>query len=200
MPIIQVPDIALKLYRRFRLESVPDSLLAPETVPVVIVEDLVGYNISGAERECMAGLGQGATVAEFSIVGLVNFNPNEEIRVTGVWLSSSSTQMLSLLRPTAGIVGMANSPDKSFVDFRIGGEPEASVQSQTIAVIPPGRLMWVGRVLPDSPVYVPLDLTLKKSEVSPMGAMPGRAILAVANTANSGLFVGWEWTEGIQEG
>ena len=200
MPIIQVPDIALKLYRRFRLESVPDSLLAPETVPVVIVEDLVGYNVTGAERQCRGSTDQGSTIAEFAISGLVNFNVNAEIKVTGVWISSQTTQRWTLLRPTAGVVGMANDPDKSFVDFRIEGEPEASVQKQTIIALPPGRAMWTGMVLADTLVYIPLDLTLKKSEVSPMGAMPGSAILALCELANTNQFVAWEWTEGVGEG
>ena len=200
MPIIQVPDIALKLYRRFRLESVPDSLLAPETVPVVIVEDLVGYNITGAERECRGSSGQAATVAEYSISGLVNFNPNAGIRVTGVWLTSTTAQLMTLLRPTAGIVGMVNSTDKSFMDFRIAGEPQASVQKQAIVALPIGRALWQLSVLATTPIYIPLDVTLKKSEVSPMGAMPDRAILAMTTVANTNLDVCWEWTEGAQEG
>ena len=200
MPIMQVPDIALKLYRRFRLESVPDSLLAPETVPVVIVEDLVGYNITGGERECRGSTGQGAIIAEFALSGLVNFNPNAVIKATGVWLSSTTSQLMTLLRPTVGIVGMTNSSDKSFMDFRISGEPQASVQRQSIVALPAGRAMWELRILAETPIYIPLDITLDRSEVSPMGAMPDRAVLVACSVANTNLFVSWEWTEGAQEG
>jgi len=201
VPIIQTPEIALKLFRRFRLDRPPDSLLSPEVVPVVVVDDLTDYNTSGADRRCMGISVQGAVAAEFAIAVLVNSLP-QRLHVTAVTISTPTGQNVAIARPTQAIVGLTAVVHKAFVDFRVPGQPQAVNSVDTVVALPNRRVMWDEPVLASSPVRLPLDVTLFGGEPGAEG--PGgagsRALLVSAGTVNTELRVSWEWTEGVQEG
>ncbi len=201
MPLVNVPSLAQKLFRRYRLVTPPDSVLGPEMVPVVILDDLAKYEeAKGFNRVCYGAGAFAGAAGQTLQIALIN-TLRERIHVTDVWISFVSVSAFRIIRPTAALAGFVSSGSKTFADFRLTGQPQALIQTAAQG-LPSRRNLFMGfggdpaRV----PVHVPLDVTL---EGGPPGVTiePGaRAIIIHPDEQNIPATVTWRWVEGIPEG
>jgi len=65
VPIPQTPDLALRLQRQYRLQGLPSIVLAPEVVPVVIL-DTIPADAGMPSRDCMGWANSGKAGADYS--------------------------------------------------------------------------------------------------------------------------------------
>lgn len=186
MPLIQTPDIGLKLFRRYRLEVQPDSVLAPEIVPVVLVDDISAAQIG---RKAYGFGDQAAVVGQLGECVLVN-NSRGNTHVTAVTITSSGSPVIfDLVRPTVGISGLASSGSTSWAEGDTPGRPTNPVGIRTVAAHPAHRVLNRIR-LDNASVRLPLDYYLG------VGVGAGQRTIAVfCQTANQIVRVSWEWTE-----
>ena len=200
-PLLNVPSLALKLLRRYRLTALPDSVLGPEIVGVVLLDDLTDYEEKGGfNRICYGAISASGAAGLTLQVALVN-TLRERIRVTDVWVSFVSTSAFRIIRPRGPLTGFVDGGSKTFGDFRLPGEPQAVIQSVAKA-LPPRSNVWLGfggdvaRV----PIHVPVNVTL---EGGPPGVTvePGaRALIVHPDEFNIPFTVTFRWIEGIPEG
>jgi len=197
LALIQVSRLARKLQRSLRLTSLPDSVLAPETVSVIIVEDL-SAPLSDEERGCMAAGGAGAVAAEFSLLALVRVGAPAEydLTVTGMHFSSTTAQQIRLIVPTAGILGLAASANTQFTDFNTPGRPTSQFGIDTQVAVPVGRVLLRYEIEASVTYRIPLQLRLGTFGIGPQL----NSLIMVAMTANTLLLGGWEWTESAPQG
>ena len=194
MPIIQVPDIALKLYRRFRLESVPDSLLAPEIVPVVLVEDLSEYMVEGTGRRCMGHTTVSAVLAERGFAILGNVGEETRVRVSHVTMHVNTPTTIDILAHTQTSIAIAPGT-KAFLDRRVRGAPQSTIGFGAEAVPPVGIIIWSGSLTSKDPRRIPIGMLLGSGEFA-----GNSRIVVIAANENVGFSVTFEWVEGIPEG
>jgi len=130
MALIQVPDIARKLARRFGIDGpAPADTLAPEIVPVVLVEDLTAPDEedSGYERTCIGKQSVGALAANYSYVQL--YNPSGSgvlVVVEAMILSVGGNSAISIRNYDTAATSLGT--DLSFRDRRLSGAPAAQVR------------------------------------------------------------------------
>lgn len=188
-PIIQTPTIARKLQRSLRLTGLPDSVLAEETVSVILVEDL-SAPLTDESRGCYGVGNQGGVAAENSLVALVlvGIPASYNAVITKIEVSTDTPQSIRIIRPTVGLAGFQVLATQ-FGDFQIPGAPTSVLQRDTSAAgIPAGVIIKQLRVLADSPISIPVDIRL-------FGANLLNAVLVGAETVDTALTVGFEWTE-----
>ena len=194
MPIIQIPDVALKLYRRFRLESVPDSVLAPETVPVVLVEDLSDYMVEGGGRPCMGATDVPAVVGEKGFASLGNIDKKTRVRVTHITVDVDAPVQLLVQAHTNTSIAITGAP-KAFLDRRLKGAPQSLFGFGSDPVYLVGIPIWGHRLLAETVYRIPIGMLLGSGEFA-----GNSRIVVAAVTANISFRVSMEWIEGLPEG
>lgn len=192
MPLIQVPDIGRKLQQKLRLTFFPDSVLAIETVPVIVVEDL-SATPDDVSRGCMGSDRAGPVVAEFPIVGLFRIGdpPTYALRVTKIHMSSDIAMPVQIVVPTAGLSGLTLSTNTSFTDFNTPGRPTSRVGFDTQAVAPAGRDLFVATLLADTTLIVDVDIRLGSFGVND----DLNSLMVIGSSFNARLRAGFEWEE-----
>lgn len=193
MPIIQNPTIGRKLQRALRLTELPDSILAPEVVATISVEDLTAP-LSDIERGCAGSLDIGGVVAEFPLFGLVLVGnpPSYDLKVTALTISVSSDTILRVARARQAILGLTATTDTGFTNFGIPGRPASQLGSDTVAVLPTMDQLFRFRVLASTPVRVPLDFRLGGPD--PVTNF-SNVLLVIAGATNIIMTGSFEWTE-----
>jgi len=194
--LIQTATIARKLQRRLRLTHLPDAVLAPETVSVIVVEDL-SAPLSDEERGCMGAARQGAVAAENSIITLVRVGAPAayDLVVTQIMFSVSADGLIMVRKPTAGLAGLT-AVLPSFRDFSTPGNPTSQLGRDTQVAIPAGTDLWRGQVLASTTYRLEVDLRL-----GTVGDGVGNASVMIATEAvNVTLTGGFEWTESPPQG
>jgi len=197
MALIQNPSIGRKLMRALRLTSLPDSVLAPETVPVILVEDL-SAPLSDVERGCMGADDESAFAAQNSIGVLVRVGApaSYDLTVTAVHFSSPTAQAVRLIVPTAGVVGLTVSAQTSFTDFNIAGRPTSQMGRDTQIGVPAGRILGQYLILADTHYRIPVNI-----RIGTIGQGDDLTSLMIAAlTVNTDLTFGFEWTESLPLG
>lgn len=188
MSLIQNPTISRKLQRALRLTGLPDSILSPETVPVVLVEDL-SAPLGDESRGCYGSGNQGGVAAENSLVALVlrGIPASYDLVVTHIDISTDTSQFIRIIRPTVTLSGFTVLATQ-FADFSLPGSPTSVLQRDTAVGIPAGIVIKQFRVLADTSHPVPIAIRL-------FGADTLNAILIAAETVNTSLQANVEWTE-----
>jgi len=197
MALIQTPRLVRKLQRALRLTSLPDSVLAPETVAVILVEDL-SAPLSDEERGCMGSANAAAVAAENGIMVLVRVGAPAEydLVVTEAHFSSPTTQRIVIGLPTAGVTGLTVSGNTSFEDFSIPGRPSSQLGFDTQAGIPAHRILLAGLALANTLYRIPLSL-----RIGTIGdGNDLTSVMIAAGTANADLRAGFKWTEKAPQG
>jgi len=192
MPLIQNPSIARKLQRFLRLVDFPDSVLAPETVSVILVEDL-SAPLSDIDRGCMGGSSVGPVAAENPIIVLVRVGAPApyDLTVHEVHFSTPDTQIVSLSVPTAGVTGLAVSSLTSFTDFELPGRPTSQLGLDTQVAIPANRNLFSVFALANTLYRIPLDI-----RIGTIGQASELTSLMISGlTVNTTLRGGFKWTE-----
>jgi len=197
MPLIQNPSIARKLQRFLRLVDFPDSVLAPEVVPVILVEDL-SPPLSDIERGCRGATSVGPVAAEFPLLVLVRAGApaRYDAKILEIHVSSDTDQEIRIIVPTAGVTGLAISGQTSFIDFEAIGRPTSQMGSDTQVAIPAGRQLFSWLALSSTLYRVPMNLRLGTIGVA--GELTSVMIAGV--TANTRIVGGFEWVEGETQG
>ncbi len=191
-PLIQIPDYALKLQRRLALTNLPDSVLATETVPVIIVDDLTQR---GTAKKCMGTANILSAVGELPLVALEHATPPGERRaydltLTKIWVSTDNNFTVVMALTGAALPGLsAPVADTSFLDLDQAGRPATILATDSIAALPARREFWRGTVKNNEPLSVPMDLFYG------LGVFQNRIFVA-GLTTNRALDVTYEWTEG----
>lgn len=197
MAIIQNPTISRKLQRLLRLTALPDSILAPETVSVIIVED-ASAPLSDIERGCMGTQRRPAIAAENSLVLLVRVGApaSYDLLVTEAWISTNMDQIVRLAVPTVAVLGLAISAHTSFTDFEIPGRPASQLASDTQPTIPVNRILGEYDIQADTVLRIPLDLRIgtigRGSDLT--------ALMWAGVTQNTEIIAGFKWTEALPQG
>lgn len=190
MPLIQTPDIARKLMRGLRLTTPPDSVLAPETVSVIIVEDY-SAPLTGVSFGCFGSVTQAPIAAEFSLVTLRRI-PQMRVKVTKVHVGVDTDTTILISNPVDGVAGLVVSANTQFTDFSVPGRPSAVMGSDTQVAIPTRRDLIRIPALAGVTYSIELDIDLGDPNVAPADDM----IMAAAGLVNARLDCSWEWIEG----
>lgn len=195
--LIQTATIARKLQRLLRLQSLPDSVLAAETVPVILVED-VSAPLSDEDRGCHGAQSAGAVAAENPILALVRVGApaTYDLTVSEIWVQTDTTQIITISTPTDGIAGLTASPNTQFTDQELPGRPTSQLGSDTQIGIPAGRVWWNARVLANEPKRIPVDV-----RIGTVGIQDDLTSIMVAGvTVNTRIAVAFTWTESSPQG
>ena len=191
MPLIQDPGPGRKLQRGLRLTSLPDAILAPEIVGVIILEDYSGSDIA---LGCSGAATAGSVAAEFPMISLsrVGGLSGYDLIVTAFHFSTLSNQRMALVAPTVALAGMTASPEKNFDDLGVPGQPTSELGFDTQVAIPAGQFIRRAACLASTSYRWPLNIRIA-SEAEGAGRS---SIFIVGELVNSTIFGGFEWTEG----
>ncbi len=192
MPHIQDPTIGRSLQRGLRLTALPDSILAPEVVPVIVVDDYTTGRFGEIERACTGFHGQAAVAGENAHVSLQRSAIGTEVIVTRITLDpGGAAGRFFIGRITAANPGGAVSTETSFDDFNTPGKPSAQMIVGT--VLPGGlpaldimyQIVLIGNTHTQIPVYIRL------------GAPGLNAALLWVNHQTAGVAanIGFNWIE-----
>lgn len=193
MALIQSPSIVRKLMRSLRLTSLPDGVLAPETVPVIIVEDL-SDPLSDVSRSCGGAVNRAAVAGEQSHIGLIKTSDDYDLIVTDIFLSGTANQSLEIGLPLENLLGLTTSGESAFLDRDTPGRPSTIIGSDTAAALPSHTAIWRGIVLGNTIYHLKVKIRLG-------GDLPGRrSIMILANSTNTILEGGFWWSESDPEG
>lgn len=193
MPLIQSPTPGRKLQRGLRLTELPDAILAPELVGVIIVDDF-SAPLSFEERGCAGVAGVLATVGENSFVSLVRVGDpaSYDLIITAISFSAPANTLIRVIGPSVAIAGVNISPQTGFTDRSVPGRPTSQIGFRTQVGILDGEILYEYNVLPATSYRIN-GLAVR---LGTTGDGIGRSAIAVsAVNANTGLNVGYEWTE-----
>lgn len=190
--LIQTARLARKLQRALRLTALPDSVLAPETVPIIIVEDL-SAPLGDEDRGCMGSTIVAGVLAEFSIMLLVRVGAPAEydLIVTEAHFGGRAAQRIVLSIPTGVVVGLNPSNNKAFTDLAIPGRPTSQLATDTQVVIPARRVIASYEVLAGVTYRVPLNIRVGTIR----DPNEFTSVMIHCETANTLLSAGFKWTE-----
>lgn len=190
-PLIQNPDSGRKLQRGFRLTSLPDALLAPEIVGVVLLEDW-SEPLGDVARGCTGSADRGNVAGENAHVTLVRVGlgtPYEMI-VTRLWFSTTAAQRIAVVQATA-LAGQVASPNTAFTDFGIPGRPSSQLGTLSQVGVTPGVTLILANVFEDTTYQ--FDVRWK---MGTFGDGIGLTALAIVGlSANTRISAGFDWTE-----
>jgi len=192
MPLIQNPNIGRKLQRNLRLTELPDSILAPEIVGVVLVED-ASAPLGDEERGCMGATNIGPVALENPILALVRVGAPAayDLTVNEVHFSTNTAQVITVSVPTAGIAGLSVSGNTSFSDFELPGRPASQLGNDTQVGVPANRILFEVNALADTLYRIPVDI-----RIGTIGLGSDLTSLMLAGiTVNTDLFGGFSWVE-----
>jgi len=189
--LIQNPTISRRLQTNLRLTHPPDSILAPETVAVIIVDDYTSP-IDDESRGCAGANVVGAVAAERGLCGLIRVNPNQyDLVVSGVMVTCQTAQLFDLRIPTVAVTGPTPSGNTNFVDFNLPGRPSTQLVVDTNAVAIVGRNLLTFECDGLNPVIIPLGIRIGTGD--PVGS---DTIILQSQSNNLPFQVSWTWTEG----
>ena len=197
MPLIQTPAIARKLQRFLRLTELPDSVLAPETVPVILVEDL-SAPLTDIDRGCMGATNAAGVAGELGLISLVRVGApaSYDLRVTEFHFAVASSMLVTLDVPTVPVVGLTPTTSTTFTDFNLPGRPTSQLGIDTVGVLPASRILYEIEALSNTTYRLPLDIQMgtigQGSDLT--------TLLIVARTTNIALRGGFKWTESDPRG
>jgi len=194
VPLIQNPSPVRKLQRGLRLTELPDGVLAPEIVGVILLEDY-SDPLSDISRGCYAATRQVAVAAEFSLITLqlAGTPAPYDLVVSAVHFVTNGVALVSIMAPTVALAGLTTLGGQ-FADRTIPGQPTSTFGRDTQAAIPAGRRFFQTRVAAEDPQRIPLDTRLGDGE---LGA---DSLMFVSDTANIELVAGFEWSESEPQG
>lgn len=192
MPLIQNPGPGRKLQRSLRLSGLPDSILAPEIVGTILLEDL-SAPLTEESRGCIGMVQASGLVAENAIVALVRVGAPApyELTVTKLLISTPTSQEVRVIVPTAGVFGLAVSTSTSFTDFELPGRPSSQLGSDSQAGFPTGRNLFRFTMPGDELLQIPVNIRIGTIGV----ADELTSIVIGAVTQQTILRAGFEWTE-----
>lgn len=189
MPQINAPELARGIRAHYGVRGAQGfDTVNPELVAVSIVDDI--RRESG--RLCMGAVELGAVAAERSFSVLQAVGTAVQVRPLGVWATINTTEEFVVMATTATSITIV-AGEKAYMDRRLRGDPSAIVGGGDEAALPAGDVIWRGRIIADTPYYVPLDgMVLNNGTV----AIPGATrIVAGFNVVNVGGRVSWRWVE-----
>lgn len=186
MPEIQVPELARKLARRFGITGYsPAPTLAPEIVPVAIVENLTDPNEedTGFERLCIGTFSQANVAGQYSHAQLLNPTGSGIIvNVEALYLHADNATTLRLKDYDTALTTAA---DAYFRDRRLEGRPGAQVRNQADVAMLGTTLGNFAVATAADTIAIPLDFLLPE----------GKAIAVVGVTVNLYLYGTFFWSE-----
>jgi len=193
MPIIQSPNIGLRLKKLLSLTHLPDAVLAPEIVGVILVGDV---SEGALVRHCQGSVVIPGVAAEVAVAALrntpVSGSPRDvAVRVTKVTISSDAAQLLELRITGATLGTLTTVGDKRFTDLDQVGTPASEVGGQTRPVLPASGLLVP--FLAGAAVMNTIDLDILFGTVA-AGQFQNSLFVSGATVA-TGLQVGWFWDE-----
>ena len=195
MALINSPAIARKLQRILRLQQLPDTILGPEVVPVIIVEDASQLRVNASEEEkpCL-GFSRSVAVAGANSHCVIRKPFNVTIQqasklriiVDGVWVSPNApTDIAVVYLNTLPALDVT----KRFKDATLRGLPEAEIGTQdnvgVLGVIVL-RLFSAGT----GGLYLPLGIELPNPTLT-----NNEGIGVVPTGTNTLLDASWDWRE-----
>jgi len=185
-PLIQRPDVALKLKDRYGLTSMPDSILAPEIVPVTIVDDLSELGVS---RACAGRASIGAVAAEIPMCAITQPEPQDSditIIVRRMLIRASANIALVWGRITEPGYVFTNLITKQFLNQGVPGRPTAMLRLAS-SPVPIGRIDFGGILRSDLSTFEVLTNVI---------IPPDQIGLVVMSTGvNVSLEVSFDWDE-----
>lgn len=192
MPLIQNPGPGRKLQRAMRLTELPDSILAPEIVGTILLEDL-SAPLTDTSRGCMGMAQAGAVLAENAIIVLVRVGApaRYDLQVTDLLFVSGIVQEIRVIVPTAGVFGLTASGATSFTDFELPGRPSSQLGLDTQVGFPAGRILMRFTVEPDVFYRIPVKIRIGTIGIGDELT----SIMIGAVTTNTVLRAGFIWTE-----
>jgi len=194
--LIQTPRLARKLQRALRLTALPDSVLAPETVPVILVEDL-SAPLSDEDRGCIGAGRQGAVAGENSILSLVRVGAPApyDLVVNQIFVSTPTTGLITIRKNTAAVVGLT-ALNTTFMDFQTPGRPSSQFARDSQVGIPAGIQLYQFRILADELKILEVNI-----RVGTIGDGNDNTTITMAHEANNADLVGgYQWTESAPQG
>lgn len=195
-PIIQDPTTGRKLQRGLRLTSLPDSVLAPEIVGVVLLEDWTAP-LSDISRGCTGSARVGGVAAEIGHVTLVRVglgNPYEFV-VTRLWFSTETAQRIIVRQPSA-LAGQTPNTSTSFTDFGTPGRPTSQLGTLTQVGMSAGRNLIIADILADT--LYQFDVNIRIGTFGDNIVLTG--LFIAGETVNTSLSAGFDWTESPPQG
>lgn len=198
MALIQTPGIGRKLQQRYRLQELPDGVLAPEVVPVVLVDDLSAF-LEETERPCLGTAFVSATVGQFSQVAYISRGTKGTYKsvLRGVLVSVGAATDIIIRRasPTiAWTIFVTESFTRTFQEFGVAGLPQDFIGAAANAALEAGTDFVRVQMPANTPRYIPLNLSLAGPRFT------NRAIMVAAATVNIGCRCTFYWTEGTPNG
>lgn len=191
--------LPLRLKRRYRMERPPDFLLSPEIVAVVLLDDLTQDAETG-QRLCFGTMSQLGAVGEQPELLIINSLAGRVV-VRRCWITTDSTQVVTIARPTVATAGLTAGTNKQFRDMRIPGSPQTVLGFKSTAAPDANTPFWEHELLANTPQLVELNMILFGG--TPGDAGPGgegsRSIMFLGNTTGTNLRVTLEWDEGTPE-
>ncbi len=194
MPLIQSPVPARKLQEGLRLTELPDGVLAPELVGVILVEDF-SAPLSDIERGCMGTEVVTAAAGQLPIVALVGVGDPRpyDLVVTEFHFSCATQTFIQLVRPSVELTGLQVSGETSFVDFNLPGRPTSQLNTNSVAALPAGFNLWQGDAEIDVIYRVPLEIRLGQPPIDNSLVIGGNAVAGQIRG-------GFKWTESPPQG
>lgn len=192
--IIQTIDPGRALQRLYRLQRLPDTTLAPEIVPVVVVDNLATPT-PWDQPDRRPGVGytlQVAAAGEFAIIALVA-PPQVDVEVTRVVISSTTAGTVRIRRPLATLTGLGATSTPAWMDGELAGRPSTFVQADSVVALPTGRTLFLSNIAANETIVLPFSVRVPGFRP---GQTPGsNAILVDHSTAVATMTVGYEFIE-----
>ncbi len=174
------------------MTDLPDSVLAPELVGVILVEDY-SAPLTDIERGCRGSDAVAAVAAEFGIIVLVRVGSpaRYDLVATEAHFSTQADAIVTVGVPTAGVAGLTASDQTTFEDQELPGRPTSQLGLDTQVAVPANRTLYQLTVLSNTMYRIPLSQRL-----GTVGLGDDLSSLMIASgTANIILRGGFTWTE-----
>ena len=194
MALIQNPAITRKLQRFLRLTTIPDAVLAPETVGVVIVEDL-SAPLTDQERGCAGVANVLGVVGEKGLISLVRVGApaQYDLVVTAITMFTPTLagQIIRVHAPPGGTGTLNISPQTSFTDFTIPGRPSSQLGFDTQAAVPLGEILYEVSLQAATPYRIPVNIRIGTLR----DGVEKNSLTIACAIDDVQLMGGFEWTE-----
>ena len=191
MALIQDPTVGRKLQRGFRLTALPDSILAPEIVGVVLLEDW-SEPLGDIERGCTGSTKIGAVALQNPHITLVRVGlgiPYEFV-VRRLWFSTNVAQQI-VVKQADALSGQNPSGNSAFTDFGIPGRPTSQLGNLSQVGVTSGIKLLIADILADT-----LYQFKVKYRMGTFGdGLVRTALIIAGETVNTELSAGFDWTE-----
>lgn len=183
--IIQDPGPTRKLQQGLRLTELPDAVLAPEIVGVILLEDF-SAPLSDIARGCYGTGGAGPVAAELPILALTPTTDGVAVVINEALISTTTTQDILVTVPTVAVPGLTTLTSSRFAESDIPGRPSALVGTDQAIGAPTGTTIMRFAVLANTPYLLKLEYRFG----------PGSfGMVITGGTVNTLLRVNWKWTE-----